>query len=68
MAFVRQPVEVNGNAIRIMRIVKGLSQRELGQLAGLAPHKVFRIEHALDAPTDEEVAKLLGALSTEGGK
>lgn len=66
MAFVRTPIKVTGETIRVMRIVRGFSQRELGQRAGIAPHKVFRIEHAVDAPTEEELGKLMGVLTTEG--
>ena len=65
MAFTRNPIKVDGNVIRVLRVVRGLSQRELGQRAGIAPHKVFRIEHVLDTPTEEELSKLMGALTTD---
>lgn len=66
MAVIKTPLNVTGNSIRVMRVVRGFSQRRLGEKAGVKPWRLFQIEHHVVEPTEAEVARLLGALSTEG--
>jgi transcriptional regulator with XRE-family HTH domain len=58
-------VQIDGNGLRAIRIVRGLSQRRLAELAGLASWRVWKIENDIVRPTSEEIAKLLGALTAE---
>lgn len=65
MPIMTTPLKVDGNAIRIMRLVHGLSQRRLGELSGVKPWRIFQIEHGVVEPRDTEIARLLGALTTD---
>lgn len=65
MAIEMVPLKVDGNSIRVMRIVRGLSQRRLGELADVKPWRIFQIEHGVVAPREREIARLLGALTTD---
>ncbi len=66
MPVLKGPLHSDGNSIRVMRVVRGLSMRQLGTLADIAPHRLFKIEHELIAPTGEELARLMGCLTSEG--
>ena len=37
-------MEILRNNLRLGRLSKGLSQRQVGELARMSPHKIFRIE------------------------
>lgn len=60
------PLKVNGDSIRVLRVVRGLSRRQLGDKANIKPHRVFQIEHKTGREAgEEEIARLLGALTSE---
>lgn len=65
MPVIYGPLKVSGNSIQVMRVVKGLSRRRLGELSDVKPWRIFQIEHHLSEPRENEVASLLGALTTE---
>lgn len=50
-----------GDLVRLFRVVRKLSQRELGELAAVHYMRVFRIEHGA-APKDDEARRLCEAL------
>lgn len=60
------PLKVSGNAILVMRVVKGLSRRKLGELSGVKPWRIFQIEHQIVEPRENEVSRLLGVPTTDG--
>jgi transcriptional regulator with XRE-family HTH domain len=55
----------NGRALRILRNIKGLSQKELAKQVGLAQSKIWQFENNYATPTPEQLAKIFGCLSTE---
>jgi predicted transcriptional regulator len=65
MPTIDGPLKVSGNAIQVMRVVRGLSRRELGELSGVKPWRIFQLEHQIVEPRENEVARLLDALTTE---
>ena len=65
MPLTNGPLKVDGNSIRVMRVVRGLSQRRLGKLVAIQPWRIFRIEHELVQPREDELARLLGALTSD---
>jgi hypothetical protein len=65
MPVINGPLKITGNSIQVMRVVRGLSRRRLGELSGVKPWRIFQLEHHLVEPREAEVAKLLGALTSE---
>ena len=57
------PLAFDGNAIRIGRAFKNLSQRELAQAAGLTPHRLWQIENNVGRASANELGRILGALT-----
>ena len=55
---------LDGKSITIGRALRGWSQRELAQIAGLKPHRVWKLENNVSSPRPVELAKILRALST----
>lgn len=55
------------NIIRVGRAVKGISQRGLAEAAAMKPWRLCRIERGLVTPRPEEILRLWGALTSEGG-
>ena len=51
-------------SIRVVRAVRGWSQRELAQAAGLSTWRVWRIEKGVVEPSNEEMGRLWVALSS----
>ena len=56
--------ELCGRAIQIGRALKGWSQRELGERAGIKPWRVWSIENDVLPARPNELAKILKALTT----
>ena len=50
--------------IRVLRIWRGWSQRELAVATGLTPWRIFKLEKSLCAPRAEEMNKIFEALKT----
>jgi transcriptional regulator with XRE-family HTH domain len=48
--------------IRLARAYRGLSQRELGQRAGIHPARLWKIERGVSAPRPDELERLLRTL------
>lgn len=65
MPVIKSAVPVSGNAIRVVRTLRGLSRRELEQRSGIKMQRIFHIEKGLAKPTETEIAQLMGAMSTE---
>ena len=65
MPVINGPLKVTGNSIQVMRVVRGLSRRRLGELSDIKPWRIFQIEHHLSEPRESEVARLLGVLTTD---
>lgn len=65
MAIEMCPLKIDGNSLRVMRIVRGLSQRRLAELSDVKPWRIFRIEHHLSEPREVELARLFGALISD---
>lgn len=60
------PETALGPVLRVLREKRGLSLRELGQLAGVDHAYIHRLETgAKEAPSDEVLAKLTRALKAE---
>jgi len=57
--------ERTGEAIRIARAVRGLSQRQLGQACGFTIYKIWSFENRVRQPKPEEWAKIWDALTSE---
>ncbi|MDI3462126.1 MAG: hypothetical protein OJF50_000947 [Nitrospira sp.] len=55
----------NGDAVRIARAVRGLTQRELGNASGLPMWMIWQIEHGVRQPKPDEWANIWSALTTE---
>lgn len=66
MPIIKTPMSVDGNSIRVVRVLRGLSRRKLGERAGIKPWRIFQIEHSVVKPTEMEVSTLMGAMSAEG--
>lgn len=62
--MVENPVR-NMNAVRSLRTLRGWSQREFADLAGLSPHRLWRLENHRAIPTLDEIQKMWTALSSE---
>jgi transcriptional regulator with XRE-family HTH domain len=58
------PVEL-GTHIRTLRDRRGISLRELGRLAGMAPASISTIENGRSSPTLATLHKILRALGTD---
>lgn len=50
-----------GERLRELRVLAGLSARELGRLAGVAPNTITNIERG-DTPSPAKAAAIIGAL------
>lgn len=57
-----------GDLVKVERTRKGLSLRQLAQLAGLNPGYVYRLESNAVTPKEENLLKLADALATAGDK
>lgn len=66
MPILNGPIKVTGNSLQVMRVVRGLSRRRLEELSGVKSARIFAIEHEITKPHESEVARLLGALTTDG--
>lgn len=64
MPIMTTPLEIDGNSVLVMRVIRGLSQRRSGRLAGVNPWRIFQIEHRLIELRENEVVRLLGVLTT----
>jgi len=64
MAVTRTLPTLSGNAIQIGRAMRGWSQRDLAEAAGLTPWRIWKFENNRDTPRLEELAAILSALST----
>jgi len=53
------------NIIRVWRVLRGWSQRELAQAACLSPWRLWRIEAGISVPRPDEVHRLLAVLSSQ---
>ena len=60
-------IDIDGRTIRVLRVFRGWSQRELGQVTGIKPWRLWRLEQGLCAPRSDEITRIVGALSTEDG-
>ena len=56
--------ELNGQAIKIARAMRGWSQRELGEKSGLKPWRIWSMENNVFPPRPNELASILKALTT----
>ena len=62
-------IVLSGDTIRILRILRGFSQRQLGLATGLKPWRVFKLENELCVPRVEEMNKIIEVLyHTIGGQ
>ena len=59
-----KPNDLSGENIRVLRIWRNWSQRELGVATGLTPWRIFKLEKGLCAPRAEEMNKIFEALKT----
>jgi ribosome-binding protein aMBF1 (putative translation factor) len=57
-------VELDGRAIKIGRVVKGWTQRQLGAATGLKPWRIWALENNVYTPRTEEWSKIWHALSS----
>lgn len=69
MPLVRLPSDAASelptmSTIRLLRAVRGLSQRELSAQSGIAPHRLWRLENHVSSPTRDELIRMLNVLST----
>ena len=53
---------LGGETIRILRILRGWSQRELGAATGITPWRIFKLEKGICVPRVEEVQKIFEIL------
>jgi transcriptional regulator with XRE-family HTH domain len=60
-----QNAVANGEAIRVARTLRGLSQRELGERVGVPSHRIWRIENREVQPGPDLLAKIWGALTSD---
>ena len=58
----------DGPALRVTRLVTGLSQEVAAVRAKIPLGRFRRIEVGRDLPTPEEIASILGALSSAGAE
>lgn len=56
------------NTIRIVRIIRGWSQRELAEASGIPAWRVWRLEQGISPPRPDEIQKIWTALSTGGAE
>ena len=54
MAMTRTLPSLSGNAIQIGRAMRGWSQRDLAEAAGLTPWRIWKFENNRDTPRLEE--------------
>lgn len=54
------------DSLRVVRVMKKLSQRELAQAAGITPARLWKLENGVAQPKEDELFKLLGVLTSEG--
>jgi transcriptional regulator with XRE-family HTH domain len=59
-----QPTGLDGRTIKIGRTLKGLSQRELGEMCGMRPWRIWALENRVYEPRPDEVIKIWKVLST----
>lgn len=57
---------VSMDSLRVVRVMKKLSQRELAQAAGITPARLWKLENGVAQPKEDELFKLLGVLTSEG--
>jgi hypothetical protein len=57
---------IDGDAIRIGRTFRHMSQRQLGQATGLPVWRIWKLENNVCRPSQDEIAVILEALSTGG--
>ena len=57
---------IDGYAIRIGRTFRHMSQRQLGEAAGLPVWRIWKIENNVSRPSQQEVAAILRVLSIGG--
>lgn len=55
----------SGEAVRIARAVRGLTQRELANASGLPMWMIWQIEHGVRQAETDEWARIWSALTTE---
>jgi transcriptional regulator with XRE-family HTH domain len=53
-----------GDNLRVLRVMRRLSQKELGKRVGLPQSRIWQYENNYVAPPDDELAKIVKALST----
>lgn len=58
-------VELDGKTIKLWRMLRGWSQRQLGEATGLKSWRIWAIENAVYEPRDDELARILKALTTD---
>jgi transcriptional regulator with XRE-family HTH domain len=54
-------IDESGNAIQIGLAMRGWSQRDLAEAAGLTPWRIWKFENNRDTPCLEELAAILSA-------
>jgi transcriptional regulator with XRE-family HTH domain len=64
MPIIEKHAVLTGETIRVARLVRGLSQRKLGQACGLALWQVWQIENGVRKARPEELIRLWNVLST----
>lgn len=62
------PIVITGRAIKIARAMVDMSQRQLALPAGMRPHRIWEIENGVGTPRPDELAAILGVLTSEGVK
>lgn len=53
-----------GNTIKVLRTLKGLSQKGLAEATEIPPWRIWRLEQGVSPPRPEEIQRLWSALSS----